>query len=382
MNTHYTLVDTAVGPLGLTWRGSKISGLLLPDSSKARLEATLRSRFPGATRGEPPAAVSKAILTIQKALRGEAARLDRIPIDLEAVTDFRRRVYEAARTLDPGQTCSYGELARRMGSPGAARAVGGALADNPIALLVPCHRILASQGAIGGFTAPGGIQTKLRLLELEGYQPKVRQRPLRVNAEEALVHLRSVDKKFARLIDQVGPYRPRRDKTKDVFDALCRAIIHQQLSGKAAATIWGRFVELFGPDGPSPSATLKLSPRTLRAAGLSENKVLSVLDLAQHVDAGTVPNLQKLARLTDEEVIEALTIVRGVGRWTAEMFLIFRLGRGDVLALDDLGIQKGLRRLLGRDELPSKTELAEWGQRFQPHRSVASYFLWRAAELP
>jgi len=379
---HYALVDTAVGSLGLTWRGSKISGLLLPDPSKTRLEAALRRRFPSATRGEPSGAVKKAIEKIQKALRGEAARLDQIQLDLEEVTDFRRRVYEAARNLDPGQTCSYGELARRMGAPGAARAVGGALRENPIALLVPCHRILASQGAIGGFTAPGGIQTKLRLLELEGYRPRRREKPLRVDAAQALLHLRGVDKKFSRLIDQVGPYRARREKTKDVFDALCRAIVHQQLSGKAAATIWGRFVALFGDEAPSASQTLQLSPRTLRAAGLSENKVLSVLDLARHVDEGRVPKLAQLTRMADEEVIEALTVVRGVGRWTAEMFLIFRLGRGDVLALDDLGIQKGLSRLLGSDDLPSKAELAAWAERFKPHRSVASYFLWRAAELP
>jgi O-6-methylguanine DNA methyltransferase len=377
----YGLFETALGPLGLVWRGSKVSGLLLPDSSKTRLEASLRRRFPGALPAEPPARIRAAIAKIQAALRGEGVRLDGIEIDLDQVTAFRRRVYEAARALGRGETCSYGELASKMGTPGAARAVGGALGENPIALLVPCHRVLGSRGALGGFTAPGGTETKSRLLALEGYRPPAKA-PRRANVDEAVAHLRRVDRKLARIMDKVGPYRPRRDKTKDVFDALARAIVHQQLSEKAAATIWGRFEALFGALGPSAQGALRLSRVELRGAGLSEAKTLSVLDLARHIDEGRVPTLRVLTRLGNDEVIEKLTIVRGVGRWTAEMFLIFRLGRGDVLPLDDLGIQKGFARVMGRSDLPSKIELAAWGERWAPYRSIASYFLWRATELP
>jgi 3-methyladenine DNA glycosylase/8-oxoguanine DNA glycosylase len=210
-------------------------------------------------------------------------------------------------------------------------------------------------------------------------------RPTRASQKQvhaqACLHLAKVEPRFRGLIVRVGAFDPRLEKTSSVFEALCRAIVHQQLSGKAAGTIWGRFVSSF-PNGLEPGQVLKAPPEQLRAAGLSASKVLSVLDLCRRVEAEEVPSLVRLRRMADEEVIERLTVVRGVGRWTAEMFLMFRLGRLDVLPLDDLGVKKGFARLFGLVELPEKAQLEAEGKRWSPYRSVASYYLWRAADLP
>jgi methylated-DNA-[protein]-cysteine S-methyltransferase len=379
----FSIFESAVGCVGLVWRGSAVIALFLPDSSERRLRTSLTKRYPTAVEAPPPKRAASTVRLVQSALSGKAVDFGSVEVDLSDVTPFRRRVYEAARNLGWGQTCSYGELAQKLDLPGGARAVGGALGNNPIPLIVPCHRVLASRGALGGFTAPGGVKTKQHLLGLEGQKPKdepaKRGRIGRRDHELGLAHLRRVDPMLATFIDRIGPFDPRLEKTSDVFEALSRAIVHQQLSGKAAATIWKRFLDLFGGQ-PSASRALRLQREKLRGAGLSENKVKSVLDLAERVEARLVPPFQDLRRLDDERVIEALTQVRGVGRWTAEMFLMFRLARLDVLPLDDLGIKKGFARVYGLKELPSKEEMSERGAPWAPYRSIASYYLWRAAD--
>jgi len=171
------LFDTPIGACGLAWGPSGIAGLLLPAATPQRTLATLRRRHPEAIESEPPPGMRQAIERIVALLGGQPDDLSDLPLDMAGVPDFHRRVYEAARRIGPGHTRSYGEVAETLGEPGAARAVGQALGANPFAIVVPCHRVLAAGGRGGGFSAPGGVDTKLRLLEIErariGNQPSL-----------------------------------------------------------------------------------------------------------------------------------------------------------------------------------------------------------------
>jgi DNA-3-methyladenine glycosylase II len=173
---------------------------------------------------------------------------------------------------------------------------------------------------------------------------------------------------------------PRNRKT--LFQSLSLAIISQQISGQAAKTIYGRYCRLFSHNRPSLTQLDRLSPPDLQAAGLSRQKAASIMDLATHLQTKSIPPLIRLSRLDDEQVIAALTQVKGIGRWTAEMFLIFQLRRPDVLPIDDFGVRKGFQHLLGHDTLPTKNELAARGELWRPWRSHASWYLWRLAENP
>lgn len=195
---------------------------------------------------------------------------------------------------------------------------------------------------------------------------------------QALRRLRR-DPRMKALIAAAGPFTlvPRRPAAP--FPALLRAIVYQQLSGKAASTIHGRVLALFpGRAHPSPRAFLEMDEERLRGCGLSRNKLLAARDLAERVLDGTVPSLPRLRRMDDDAIIDRLVAVRGVGRWTAEMLLIFTLGRPDVLPLDDLGIRRGFARIYGQDDVE---RLARQGEDWRPYRSVASWYLWRAADM-
>lgn len=175
--TAIALFDTPIGPCGIAWGEHGVRGLHLPGANRERTLAGLRRRHPDVPLADPPPAVQAAIDAIVALLRGEPAELAGIELDLRDTPDFHRRVYLAARTIPPGRTMSYGELAARLGEPDAARAVGAALGANPFAIIVPCHRVLAAGGRAGGFSAPGGVDTKRRLLEIErariGDQPSL-----------------------------------------------------------------------------------------------------------------------------------------------------------------------------------------------------------------
>jgi 3-methyladenine DNA glycosylase/8-oxoguanine DNA glycosylase len=165
------------------------------------------------------------------------------------------------------------------------------------------------------------------------------------------------------------------------FDALLRSITYQQLSGKAAGTIYGRLCALYPRRRPTPDAVLATPAGVLRGAGLSRAKVLAAHDLAARVLDGTVPaTTAGLHRLDEDEIIARLTAVRGVGRWTVEMFLMFRLGRPDILPASDLGVQKGFAVAFGRRALPTPAQVARRGERWRPWRTVASWYLWALAE--
>ena len=193
-------------------------------------------------------------------------------------------------------------------------------------------------------------------------------------------HLRK-DRAMAEAMDRIGPMRlqPRRLPT---FHSLSQAVLHQQLSGKAAATILGRFEALFGGDEfPAPEKVLRVSRRRLASAGLSGAKCGYILDIARRTVAGELPLLKHCDGICDAELIERLTSVKGIGQWTAEMMLIFNLGRPDVLPVDDLGIRKGFQAVYGKRKAPEPEALAKFGVRWSPYRTAASWYFWRAADL-
>jgi methylated-DNA-[protein]-cysteine S-methyltransferase len=163
----FALFDTAIGVCGIVWGERGLVGVQLPEASEVRTRARMRRRFPATPEAPPPPSVQRAIEGIVQLLQGEAIDLAAIAIDMAGVPSFDRRVYEVARTVPPGATLSYGEIAARLSAPGEARAVGQALGQNPFPLVVPCHRVLAAGGKVGGFSANGGIATKLRLLSIE-----------------------------------------------------------------------------------------------------------------------------------------------------------------------------------------------------------------------
>jgi DNA-3-methyladenine glycosylase II len=195
----------------------------------------------------------------------------------------------------------------------------------------------------------------------------------------AVRYLKRADPKLAAVIERVGPCRlePRREGTH--FDAIARSIIYQQLSGSAAATIHRRVCEIFGGAAPTPSQLLTTSDEVLRTAGLSRQKTSYLRSLAEHAENGSLP-VGTLDELGDEDIIQALIAVKGVGRWTAQMFLIFRLGRPDVLPELDLGIQKGIQRAYRMRTLPKPAKVLSVGAKWAPYRSVASWYLWRSLE--
>lgn len=193
---------------------------------------------------------------------------------------------------------------------------------------------------------------------------------------EAEKHLSKVCRRFARIVPGHEPFPSKFEKSKDPYRALVRSVVFQQLSGKAAATIHGRVLALFpDKDHPDPEDLIDAREDLLRSAGLSRQKIAALKDVSQKRIEGVIPAARALVRLPDEEIIERLTAARGVGRWTVEMYLIFTLGRPDVLPVDDLAVRKGAEKLYKRSFTPK--ELAAYGERWGPWRSAAAWHLWR-----
>jgi 3-methyladenine DNA glycosylase/8-oxoguanine DNA glycosylase len=197
----------------------------------------------------------------------------------------------------------------------------------------------------------------------------------------ATAHLSSCDPCLARLIAELIPFEPEIDHGQSPYEALAEAIAYQSISGKAAATIFARIKSLSASGGvPAPAEMLKLSTRKLRKAGLSGAKIRAMKDLAEKTLNGIVPSHDQALQLSDEDLVERLISVRGIGAWTVEMFLIFRLGRPDVLPIHDLGVKKGWSVAYGRKRMPRPKELLKFGERWRPYRTVASWYMWRAFE--
>ena len=229
-------------------------------------------------------------------------------------------------------------------------------------------------------------------------RPRTNPRPPRYDFALAIQELTAADPKLGRLMARAGPFTMKLASTQSPFEALLESIIYQQLHGKAAAAIHRRLIESFAPAPdagtglahPDPQQILDCPNEQLRGAGLSHNKALSIRDLAAKTIDGTVPTISRIRRMSDEAVIEHLTQVRGIGRWTVEMMLIFRLGRPNVLPVDDYGVRKGFaltftglkpRQKVTPDLLPKADMMHRRARKWQPWCSVASWYLWRACDL-
>lgn len=219
------------------------------------------------------------------------------------------------------------------------------------------------------------------------------RRKLPYDPDEALAHLRAKDAKLGALIDRVeaiGGFTLKLDNTGPPFHSLLESILYQQLHGKAAATIHRRVLALFGDGDPNPQALLDTPEEMLRAAGVSGNKIKALKDLAARTLDGTVPSHKAIVKMPDAEILERLTSVRGIGAWTVEMLLIFRLGRPDILPVTDYGVRKGFAltfmrvpksRPLAAADLPRAEAMLKRAKRWSPYRSVASWYMWRACDL-
>jgi len=197
----------------------------------------------------------------------------------------------------------------------------------------------------------------------------------------AMDTLAAKDSQLAPLIKETQEFRIEAHGSDSPYEILLEAIAYQSISGKAAATIFGRVKALGSTGGiPGPQEMLKLRRPALRKAGLSGAKILAMKDLAQKTIDGVVPTLEQAEKLSDEELVERLVSVRGIGAWTVEMFLIFRLGRPDVLPIHDLGVKKGWSITYGKKHMPKPKELLAFGERWRPYRTVASWYMWRACQ--
>ena len=206
-------------------------------------------------------------------------------------------------------------------------------------------------------------------------------RALSFDYAAAVAHLSKSDRRMAKLIEKSVAYEMNAPETQTPYESLLRAIVYQSISGKAAKVIYDR-IRALGSDGecPSPEEVLRIGKTALRKAGLSFAKIAAVRDLAHKTIDGVVPTLEEAHKLSDQELVDRLVSVRGIGAWTVEMFLIFRLGRPDVLPIHDLGVQKGFALTYGKKSMPKPKELAKFGERWRPYRTVASWYMWRAVE--
>lgn len=383
----YAMFETPLGHCALAWNDEGVTGFQLPEETADATRAQLLAKANEAgeenakLRGAPKW-VKETITRVRAHLAGKPQPLAEVPIDFSRASDFDAKIYRALRAVPAGKTTTYGELAKKIGSPGGSRAVGRAMATNPYPLLVPCHRVVAAGGKAGGFSAYGGILTKEKLLVLEGGGLTAQTSlfagdtpSLPFDWKKAVRTLRENDPVLGKLIDRVGDRQLTLKATEGTFAALAESIVYQQLNGKAAATIFGRVRALYPKGKLEPARILATNDEDLRACGLSANKLASFKDLARHAKAGEIPTLAELAKMDDETIIDRLTVVRGIGRWTVEMLLIFRLGRPDVLPLGDYGVQQGFLKTF------KKGDLAKRAERWKPHRSIGSWYMWRALEL-
>lgn len=204
---------------------------------------------------------------------------------------------------------------------------------------------------------------------------------LSFDPEHAIAHLSKNDPVLRKVIKGVGPFTLQVEAMQSCFETLMESIVYQQLTGKAAATILGRVKQLYGSDDfPHPEDVLATADEVLRSAGLSGSKAAALKDLASRTVAGSIPTIDDLHQHDDDRIIELLTPVRGIGEWTVQMLLIFRLGRPDVLPINDYGVRKGFARAYGLDDLPKPKELLAHGEKWRPYRSVAAWYMWRVLD--
>ncbi|MDE2598458.1 MAG: methylated-DNA--[protein]-cysteine S-methyltransferase [Rhodocyclaceae bacterium] len=373
----FALGQCSLGAIIVAATDKGICHIAINDDPEALLRE-LQDRFPKAELiGDDPE-FDAWIAQVIGFVEAPAIGLD-LPLDIRG-TAFQQRVWQALRSIPAGSIVSYTDVAAHLGLPRAVRAVAGACAANTLAVAIPCHRVLRSDGALSGYR--WGLERKQALLQRE-HRPQLPE-ALRTPANE---HLVASDPVWFGLICKVGAceLRPEShsDRTKrSPYEALMRSIAYQQIHGRAADAILGRFLALFpGQAFPEPAAVLALDEAAMRACGFSAAKTSTMRGIAEAALEGIVPSRAAADQLGDEELIERLTGLRGVGRWTVEMLLMFTLLRPDVLPIDDFGVREGWKVLKGLERQPKPRELAEIGRPWAPYRSTAAWYLWRALEL-
>jgi O-6-methylguanine DNA methyltransferase len=375
----WTTFSTSLGVCGVSWNAQGITSFSLPEASGKSIEKRLKE-VTGIAKASsaPPRWVKELIQKVKEHMKGRSQDFSSTPLHFEDVSEFMRSVYQAAQKVPSGGVVTYGELAALIGKPDAVRAVGTALAKNPIPLIVPCHRVIATSRKLGGFSAPGGLKTKAALLELEGVsleKPTVISTP--AQWKKAVRVLQKQDKALARLIKNTKPFKFQPLMKKEPLASLIQAITSQQLSNKVADTILKRVNALVLEDGhPSPEKILSTPDLDLRKAGLSYMKASFLKDLAKKYIEGKLSPLEKLKQMSDEQIVKEFTQIKGVGRWTVEMYLIFNLGRADIFPTLDFGIRKAIAQVYGLRNVPEPKAIEKYGERWKPYRTIASLYLW------
>jgi O-6-methylguanine DNA methyltransferase len=382
--TAFTKFRTQLGTVAIGFSERGISRVALPAADWTDLSRADLQRLGFGDESTPPREIAEVARALQDHVAGKTQDFSGVALDVAGTPPFLLRVQRAAQAIRPGQTSSYADLAAVAGSPNAARAAGRAMSTNPWPIIVPCHRVLPRSG-FGGYSAGSGVHTKLRLLWREGYRGRTSN--VAFDEHAAVAHLTKGDPRLAAMIDRVGPFTlqaaaPHPRGGDEPFAALAKAIVSQQLSGKAAATIYARVAAALGGHAiDDTQAVLALPKAELRAAGLSENKALSLRDLAERAQFGSLPSRAEMQSMADEEIVEALGSIRGIGRWSAQMLLLFYLGRPNVLPVADLGVQKGFAATYGLRSLPSARTIERAAEAWTPYASVASWYMWRAVEV-
>jgi methylated-DNA-[protein]-cysteine S-methyltransferase len=377
---YYAMFESVAGPCGIAWTSRGVIKLQLPKNTRRETERLLRE-----VGSEPasklPSEIKKTIAAVQRYLKGRRVDFSATPIHVET-SPFHSQIYAAVRKIPYGTTLTYGEVAKACGSPGAARAVGRAMSDCDLPVIIPCHRVLASGKKVSGSTQ--GMSHREKLLLLEGVRirnaaakpdPHMGQMDVKV----VLKTLSVADPHLGKSIRTTGEFLLTKKREGTPFQAMARAIVYQQLATKAAASIFAKLKTVL-EDELTPQAVMRADDDLLRMAGLSRSKLASLRDLAEKTLDGTIPSLRALQNMSDEEVIERLTAVRGIGVWTAQMFLMFALLRPNVLPSTDFGVQKGFQIVYGKRAHPTPKQIEKHAARWHPYKSVASWYLWRATD--
>lgn len=351
---------TRLGVMSADWQDGRLAGLRL--TPEAKPDAGAPSPF--ARRVEAHFQGAKDDFADQQ-------------LATNGLSEFAQKVYRAARQIPPGKILTYGQVAENLGSSGATRAVGTALGKNPFLLIVPCHRVVGATSGAGGFSAPGGLDTKARMLAAEGHGVESLWDPGEM--ENAHQHLLG-DPHLGETVREVGPCPLQPLYPQEPFAALARNVLYQQLATGAARAIESRVKELGSAPFPTPQEILALPFERLREAGLSGPKISALQALSTATRTGTL-KVEELRLLPDDQVVAEVSKVKGLGSWSAEMFLLFHLGRRDLMPVKDLGIRKGFAKVFRRDELPTPAQMQRRSKPWRPYRSLACWYLWRSLEL-
>ncbi len=365
--------------MALAWSNQGIRKVILPGYTTGELHHKLKPYY--TFLATPPDPIYQVVSKLRNHLLGHPPQsYEDIPLDINS-TDFAMSVYRAVQQLKPGETATYGQIARNIGKPGAARAVGQALARNPVPLLIPCHRVISTSQA-GGFTAPGGLNTKETLLYWERRTLTGNKIPDNIwtpsTRTEGTKHLARTG--MSSLINKSGQITLRPLFPARPFAALAKTVLYQQLAGKAADAIFARFLSIWGGVFPDPDQLIGTNPQLLYQAGISRNKVTTLHHLATAILEKKL-DLANLSLLPDAQIISHLTALHGIGVWTAQMFMIFHLGRPDVWPSQDLGIHKAMQTFLPlktNTKPLSRTAINRYVTSWRPYRTLAAIYLWRS----